>query len=125
MKCRAMQALSLLALDPGAETTADPNTDGVRPQRSTADAREQCCTALGTLHTAQWRREGDIKACVDGISHEWLFTPSPMEKAMLRKWLTSGYREENGLYPTEEGTPQGGSISPVRAQRTLDGRERG
>ena len=31
MKCRAMQALYLLALDPVAETTADPNSYGFRP----------------------------------------------------------------------------------------------
>jgi RNA-directed DNA polymerase len=45
MKCRAMQALYLLALNPVAETTADPNSYGFRPGRSTADAIEQCfCT---------------------------------------------------------------------------------
>jgi len=68
MKCRAMQALYLLALDPVAETTADPNSYGFRPQRSTADAIEQCFTALGNLHTAQWILEGDIKACFDHAS---------------------------------------------------------
>src|SRR5256886_8795623 len=47
MKCRAMQALYLLALDPVAETTADPNSYGFRPQRSTADAIEQCFKVLG------------------------------------------------------------------------------
>ena len=47
-----------------------------------------------------------------------------MEKAMLRKWLKSGYIEENVLYLTEEGTPQGGIISPVLANMTLDGLER-
>jgi RNA-directed DNA polymerase len=124
MKCRAMQALYLLALDPVAETTADPNSYGFRPQRSTADAIEQCFTALGNLHTAQWILEGDIKACFDGISHEWLLTHIPMEKAILRKWLKSGYMEENVLHPTEEGTPQGGIISPVLANMTLDGLER-
>jgi RNA-directed DNA polymerase len=114
MKCRAMQALYLLALDPVAETTADPNSYGFRPQRSTADAIEQCFTALGNLQTAQWILEGDIKGCFDGISHEWLLTHIPMEKAMLRKWLKSGYMEKNTLYPTEEGTPQGG-ISALRS----------
>jgi RNA-directed DNA polymerase len=124
MKCRAMQALYLLALDPVAETTADLNSYGFRPQRSAADAIEQCFTALGNLQTAQWILEGDIKACFDGISHEWLLTHIPMEKAILRKWLKSGYMEENVLYPTEEGTPQGGIISPVLANMTLDGLER-
>src|SRR5258707_2499487 len=124
MKCRAMQALYLQALDPVAETTADPNSYGFRPQRSTADAIEQCFTALGNLQSAQWVLEGDIKGCFDGISHEWLLTHIPMEKAILRKWLKSGYMEKNILYPTEEGTPQGGIISPVLANMTLDGLER-
>jgi len=124
MKCRAMQALYLQALDPVAETTADPNSYGFRPQRSTADAIEQCFTALGNLQSAQWVLEGDIKGCFDGISHEWLLTHIPMEKAILKKWLKSGYIDKNIFYPTEEGTPQGGIISPVLANMTLDGLER-
>jgi RNA-directed DNA polymerase len=124
MKDRAMQALYLLALDPIAETTADLNSYGFRPQRSTADAIEQCFTALGNIHTAQWVLEGDIKSCFDGISHNWLLTHIPMEKSILRKWLKSGYIDKNVLYPTEEGTPQGGIISPVLANMTLDGLER-
>ena len=46
MKDRAMQALYLLALEPIAETTADPNSYGFRPKRSTADAIEQCFKLL-------------------------------------------------------------------------------
>src|SRR5436190_5966090 len=42
MKDRAMQALYLLALDPIAETTADPTSYGLRKERATADAIEQC-----------------------------------------------------------------------------------
>jgi RNA-directed DNA polymerase len=57
---------------------------------------------------------GDIKGCFDGISHEWLLTHIPMEKAILKKWLKSGYMEKHVLYPTEEGTPQGG-ISALRS----------
>src|SRR6266478_8715460 len=124
MKDRAMQALYLLALDPVAETIADPNSYGFRPQRSTADAIEQCFIALGNIHSAPWILEGDIKGCFDRISHDWLLTHIPMEKAILRKWLKSGYVDGNRLYPTEEGTPQGGIISPVLANMTLDGLER-
>ena len=47
MACRAMQALYLLALDPIAETQADPNSYGFRPERSPADAIEQCFNSLG------------------------------------------------------------------------------
>jgi RNA-directed DNA polymerase len=124
MKCRAMQALYLLALDPVAETTADPNSYGFRPQRSTADAIEQCFKALSKGYSPQWILEGDIKGCFDAISHDWLLTHIPMEKVILRKWLKAGYMEKHVLYPTEEGTPQGGIISPVLANMTLDGLER-
>src|SRR5260370_24245789 len=47
-----------------------------------------------------------------------------MEKAMLRKWLKAGYMEKQVLHPTEEGTPQGGIISPVLANMALDGLEK-
>ena len=124
MKCRAMQALYLLALDPIAEAVADPNSYGFRPQRSTADAIEQCFIVLGKRISPQWILEGDIKGCFDAISHPWLLTHIPMEKAMLRKWLKAGYMEKQVLHPTEEGTPQGGIISPVLANMALDGLEK-
>src|SRR2546421_3324058 len=54
MLCRAMQALYLLALDPTAETTSDPNSYGFRKERSPADAIEQCFTALGKTRSPQW-----------------------------------------------------------------------
>src|SRR5229473_1401059 len=124
MKCRAMQALYLLALDPIAETTADPNSYGFRPGRSTADAIEQCFCMLAKQKSPQWILEGDIKGCFDAISHEWLLTHIPMEKAMLKKWLKAGYVDRHVLYPTKEGTPQGGICSPVLANMTLDGLEK-
>jgi RNA-directed DNA polymerase len=123
MKDRAMQALYLLALEPIAETTGDPNSYGFRRERSTADAIEQCFIALGRKHSPQWILEGDIKACFDGISHEWLVATISMDKAILSKWLKAGYIERHVLYPTESGTPQGGTISPVLANLALDGFE--
>lgn len=44
-----------------------------------------------------------------------------MDKEVLRKWLKSGYVFNGSLFPTEEGTPQGGIISPTLANMTLDG----
>jgi len=123
MKDRAMQALFLLALDPVAETLADPNSYGFRKERSPADAIEQCFIILGNQHSAEWILEGDIRACFDNISHEWLLENIPMERAILKKWLKAGYMEEHLLFPTEAGTPQGGIASPVLANMTLDGLE--
>ena len=123
MKCRAMQALYLLALEPIAETTADPNSYGFRSGRATADAGEQCFNALAAKSRAQWVLEADIQGCFDNISHDWMVANIPMDKAVLRKWLKAGYVFQNELFPTESGVPQGGIISPVMANMVLDGLE--
>lgn len=47
-----------------------------------------------------------------------------MEKKILQGWLKAGYREDNAYYETEEGTPQGGLISPILCNMALDGLER-
>ena len=120
---RAMQALYLFALEPVAETQADPNSYGFRPKRSCADAIGQCFIALSRKHSAQWILEGDIRACFDEIGHRWLVDHIPMDKAVLRKWLAAGYMEEGIVHPTESGTPQGGIASPTLANMVLDGLE--
>ena len=123
MKDRAMQALHLLALAPIGETIADPNSYGFRQQRSCADAIDQCFLALRNANT-QWILEGDIKACFDTISKDWLLTHVPMDKVILEKWLTAGYMDKRVLHETTDGTPQGGIISPALANCALDGLER-
>jgi RNA-directed DNA polymerase len=123
MADRAMQALHLLALEPVAETLADKNSYGFRPQRSTADAREQCYIALRLKRCPQWIMEGDIKGCFDNINHEWMLKHIPMDKGMLNKWLKSGYIDKNTFYQTAQGTPQGGIASPTLANMVLDGLE--
>ena len=123
MKCRAMQALHLLALEPIAETTADLNSYGFRPKRSTADAGEQCFTVLAQTASAQWVLEADIRGCFDEISHDWMAANIPTDMVVFRKWLKAGYVYQNELFPTDAGTPQGGLISPVAMNMTLDGLE--
>jgi RNA-directed DNA polymerase len=46
-----------------------------------------------------------------------------MDKVVLRKWLKAGVVEKGKLFPTEQGTPQGGIISPTLANMVLDGLE--
>ena len=118
-----MQALYLQALLPVAETTADLNSYGFRPKRSTADAIEQCFNAVGMRNSARWVLEGDIRGCFDNISHEWMLDHILTDKEVLRKWLQAGFMENRMLFPTEAGTPQGGIISPTLANLTLDGLE--
>lgn len=124
MHDRAMQALYALALAPIAETLADRYSYGFREGRCCADALEQCFTVLSQKTSAPWVLEGDIRACFDEISHDWLLQHVPMDKQMLRAWLEAGYWEKEQLFPTVKGTPQGGLISPLLANLTLDGMER-
>ena len=123
MRDRAMQSLWKLALEPVAETQADPNSYGFRPERSAADAIAHCFNALAKRTSATWVLEGDIRGCFDNISHDWLLRNITMDKVVLRKWLEAGYVEKGTLFATEAGTPQGGIISPVLANLTLDGLE--
>lgn len=124
MTDRAMQTLYMFALEPLAETYGDPNSYGFRIGRSTHDAIEQCFTDLNKGKSPEWILEGDIKGCFDHISHEWLMENIPMDTQVLQKWLKCGFVDTKQLFPTEEGTPQGGTISPTLMNMTLDGLER-
>lgn len=120
---RAMQALYLMSLDPVAESTADTCSYGFRPRRSCADAIARCFIHLSRSNSSTWILEGDIKGCFDHISHKWLLEHIPIDKLILHQWLNAGFIEDKQLFPTSEGTPQGGIISPALANMTLDGLE--
>ncbi len=124
MLCRAMQALFKLALAPVAETIGDRNSYGFREGRSCADAVAAAFNALSKPNSATWILEADIKGCYDNISQEWMLENIPMDKIVLKKWLTAGYVEDGKLYPSRKGTPQGGIISPTLSNLTLDGLEK-
>lgn len=63
--------------------------------------------------------EADIKGCFDNISHEWLmkFLEVRIKDASLliiiRRLLKAGYLEADMEVATEQGTPQGGNLSPM------------
>src|SRR5271166_514072 len=124
MADRAKQALHLLGLDPIAESQADGHSYGFRRERRCADAMAQTHILLSHRHGPQWILEGDIKACFDRISHDWLLTHVPMDQTLLRQWLKAGFLEKQAWFATTEGTPQGGTVSPALANWTLDGLQR-
>jgi RNA-directed DNA polymerase len=123
MKDRAMQALSLFALEPVAETQADANSYGFRSYRSCADAIEQCFAVLARKNAAKWILEGDIKSCFCKISHKWMEDNVLMDTKLLRKWLKAGHMEKGTLVQSKEGTQQGSVISPCITVITLSGLE--
>ena len=125
MKDRAMQALHLLALEPAVECSSDPNSYGFRKGRSAHDARSQLFATLSQGSSAKWVLDADITGFFDNINHDWLLNHVHMDKVTLRKWLKSGVIDRGQLLRTDEGTPQGGIISPTLANITLNGLELG
>ena len=121
MADRAMQTLYLLALDPIAEVTSDPNSYGFRRERAPADAIAQCFTVLSNRYAPPWILEGDIRSCFDEISHDWLLAHVPTDTAILRKWLKAGLHGQ--ARPAPDGgrdaarrpaLPRGGQPHPRR-----------
>jgi RNA-directed DNA polymerase len=124
MRDRAMQGLYLLAMEPAAECKADPNSYGFRKGRSTHDARSQLFVSLSKKASAQWVLDADVVGFFDNINHEWLLANVHTDKRVLRQWLRAGVVDKGQLQATRAGTPQGGIISPLLANLTLDGLER-
>ncbi len=121
---RAMQTLYALALEPVAETTGDNISFGFRRGRSAKDACEQIFCVLARKCSPAWILEGDIKGCFDNINHSWLQENIPMDKKIMNQFLKSGFIYEGKLFPTNTGSPQGGAISSLYANMTLDGLEK-
>src|SRR4028119_836887 len=108
MKDRTLQALVKLALEPEWEGQFEPNSYGFRPGRSCHDAIEAIFKAI--KHKAKYVLDADIAKCFDRIDHEALLrklNTFPTIRRQIRAWLKAGVMDEQ-LFPTSEGTPQGG-----------------
>ncbi len=93
---------------------------GFRPGRSQHQALDALYTGLLT-RKVNWVLDLDIKGFFDGLSHEWLVKFVEHRIAdrrvvrLIQKWLNAGVLEDGKRIRTEEGTPQGGSASPLLA----------
>jgi len=124
MNDRALQALVKLALEPEWEARFEPNSYGFRPGRSCHDAVAAIFNAI--RYKAKFVLDADIAKCFDRINHEALLrkmNTSHVTRRQVRAWLKSGVIDGKQLFPTSEGTPQGGVISPLLANIALHGME--
>jgi len=76
---------------------------------------------LGSPTSKRWVLEGDISKFFDTLSHDWIMDNIPIDKRILMEFLKAGYKEDNNLFETEIGVPQGNLISPIIASMALDG----
>ncbi|EAW33661.1 RNA-directed DNA polymerase [Lyngbya sp. PCC 8106] len=120
---RALQALVKLALEPEWEAKFEPNSYGFRPGRSCHDAIE---AIFKNIHKSKYVLDADITKCFDCIDHKALLSKIhtyPTLSRLIKRWLKAGYCDGKELFPINEGTPQGGVISPLLANIALHGME--
>ncbi|MEH2191960.1 MAG: group II intron reverse transcriptase/maturase [Nostoc sp.] len=121
---RILQTLVKLALEPEWEAKFEPNSYGFRPGRSCHDAVDAIFKAI--KQKAKFVLDADIAKCFDKINHETLLrklNTFPTLRRQIKVWLKAGFMEDLQLFPTPEGTPQGGVISPLLANIALHGME--
>ena len=124
MNERAKQALVKMAIEPEWEAKFEPNSYGFRPGRS-------CHDAIGAIHKALCQKtkyvlDADISKCFDKIDHQKLLeklNTFPTLSRQIKAWLKAGVVNKGELFPTLEGTPQGGVCSPLLANIALHGLE--
>jgi RNA-directed DNA polymerase len=124
MNDRALQALVKLALEPEWEARFEPNSYGFRPGRSCHDAVTAIFDSI--RYKAKYVLDADIAKCFDRINQEKLLAKLntfPTLRRQVRSWLKAGVMDGKELFPTSEGTPQGGVISPLLANIALHGME--
>ncbi|AFZ50341.1 group II intron reverse transcriptase/maturase [Dactylococcopsis salina] len=124
MEDRARQALLKLAMEPEWEAKFEPNSYGFRPGRSCHDAGGAIYVAIN--QKPKWALDADISKCFDRINHDALLkklNTTPTIARQIRAWLKSGVLDKSDWMPTNEGTPQGGVISPLLANIALHGLE--
>lgn len=92
---------------------------GYRPGKSQHQALD--ALAVGLEKRVDWVLDGDISGFFDGLDHQWLIKFVEHRIAdqrvvrLIRKWLNAGVLEQGQWTCSEEGTPQGGSASPLLA----------
>ena len=122
---RAQQARVKNALEPEWEARFEPRSYGFRPGRGCHDAIEIIFKTLCGNRRRGWILDADLAGAFDRIDHDHLLLSlgSFPARGMIREWLKAGVIESGEFTPTDEGTPQGGVISPVLLNVALHGME--
>ncbi|MGD1912304.1 MAG: group II intron reverse transcriptase/maturase [Rivularia sp. (in: cyanobacteria)] len=124
MRDRALQTLVKMALEPEWEARFEPNSYGFRAGRSCHDAIEAIFRSIKQV--PKYALDADIANCFDKINHEALLSKLntfPQLRRQIRAWLKADVIDKEGYKKTEDGTPQGGALSPLLANIALHGME--
>ena len=123
---RVLQARVVNALEPEWEARFEPKSYGFRPGRGCHDAIEAIFNvAKGANPRRRWVLDADLAAAFDRIDHDHLLDTLGTfpARGLIADWLKAGVVEEGRFTPTQEGTPQGGVVSPLLFNVALHGME--
>ena len=123
---RARQAMVKNALEPEWEARFEPCSYGFRPGRDCHDAIGRIFRIALPHSRKHWVVDADIKGAFDNISHEPLLEllKGFPARELIKQWLKAGVLEKGVFAKTDQGTPQGGVISPLLANIALTGMEK-
>jgi len=116
---RVVQAAAKLVLEPIFEADFEGCSFGFRPGRGPHEALE--AVAENARAGYRWVVDADIEAFFDNLDHQELMQALRRriaDGAMLRliyRWLKAGYLWKGSFHDTDQGSPQGGVISPLLA----------
>ena len=125
IKDRVVQEMLRLVLEPIYEVKFYRHSYGFRPYRSTHHAAVRIRDLIGR-RGFNWAIEGDIQKCFDRIQHTKLLSilrRTIQDERIIRlvdALLKAGVMEDGAWHVTDEGTPQGGIVSPLLANIYLN-----
>ena len=102
-------------MEPEWEARFEPKSYGFRPGRGCHDAIEAIYQVTkGKTPKRRWVLDADLAGAFDRIAHDnilQMLATFPA-RGMVEQWLKAGVVEQGRLHRTEEGTAQGGVVSP-------------
>ena len=121
---RLIQQAILQVLTPIFDPTFSGSSFGFRPRRSAHDALRHVCSHIAEGH--RWVVDLDLEKFFDRVNHDILMSrlarriKNKTLLRLIRRYLQAGMMEGGIVSPRQEGTPQGGPLSPLLSNVLLD-----
>jgi RNA-directed DNA polymerase len=122
---RVVQAAGKLLLEPIFEADFEGVSFGFRPEKGPLDALE--AVYHHSRRGYRWVVDADIQQFFDQLDHQTLMTALRRRISdgellrLIYRWLKAGYLWEGAFHDTDQGSPQGGVLSPLLANVYLHG----
>src|SRR5437016_2128416 len=122
---RVVQAACKLLLEPIFEADFEGVSFGFRPEKGALDALEAVYQT--SRQGFRWVVDADIQQCFDRLDHQQLMAALRRRISdgellrLIYRWLKAGSLRDGVYHDTDQGSPQGGVLSPLLANVYLHG----